>query len=43
MRLIVAWIKKRLGIQSPSCLMWFGYKYEYDYLATKKRGEDNAE
>ena len=32
MKLIIAWIKKLLGIQSPSI---FGYKYEYDYLTAK--------
>ena len=34
MKLFIAWIKKKLGIQSPSI---FGYKYEYDYLEAKYR------
>lgn len=31
MRLILAWIKKKLGIVSPSMYVT-GYKFEYDYL-----------
>lgn len=38
MRLFIAWIKKKLGIQSPS--IW-GYKYEYDYLRDKGRSEEH--
>ena len=30
MRLILAWIKKLLKIQSPSA-RYFGFDYEYDY------------
>lgn len=35
-KLFIAWIKKKLGIQSPS--IW-GYKYEYDYLKAKAETE----
>lgn len=38
MRLFIAWIKKKLGIQSPSTLI-FGYQYEYDYLKAKAEME----
>jgi hypothetical protein len=31
MKLLIAWIKKKLEIQSPSTII-LGYKYEYDYL-----------
>lgn len=31
-KLFIAWVKKKLGVQSPSI---FGYKYEYDYLRAK--------
>lgn len=34
-RLIVAWAKKKLGIKSPSTML-FGYCYEYDYLKAKQ-------
>lgn len=33
-KLLIAWAKKKLGIQSPSTII-FGYKYEYDYLKAK--------
>ena len=33
-RLFIAWIKKKLGVQSPSI---FGYEYEYDYLKAKNK------
>ena len=36
MNKILAWVKKKLGIQSPSAQP-FGYKYEYDYLKAKGR------
>ena len=40
MKLLIAWVKKKLGIQSPSC---FGYEYEYDYLRAKTcKGCTNA-
>lgn len=35
-KLLIAWVKKKLGIQSPS-INAFGYKYEYDYLKVKGR------
>ena len=35
MKLILAYIKKYLKIQSPSALLR-GYEYEYDYLIHKK-------
>lgn len=34
-RLIIAYIKKMLGIRSPSCLRSYGIPYEYDAI---KRG-----
>ena len=34
-RLIIAWIKKLLGIHSPSGAL-LGYDYEFDYLKAKK-------
>lgn len=36
MRLFIAWIKKKLGIQSPSAYI-NGYRYEYDYLKSQYR------
>jgi hypothetical protein len=36
MNKILAWVKKKLGIQSPSTKS-FGYNYEYDYLKVKGR------
>lgn len=36
MRLFLAYIKKLLGIQSPSGIL-IGYKYEYDMLKAKRR------
>lgn len=41
MRLFIAWIKKMLGIHSPS-LMPIGYKYEYDYLKSRKNNSDET-
>lgn len=38
MKLIMARIKKLLGIQSPSTML-LGYRYEYDYLIAIKRQE----
>lgn len=37
MKLFIAWIKKHLGIKSPSAMI-LGYEYEYDYL--KAEGSD---
>lgn len=37
MKLFIAWIKKHLGIKSPSAVI-LGYEYEYDYL--KAEGSD---
>lgn len=39
MQLFLAWIKKILGIQSPSGLIR-GYKYEYDMLKDKRRSSN---
>ena len=36
MKLFFAWIKKQLGIASPS-LSGLGYLYEYDYLKKKPK------
>ena len=33
-----AWLKKQLGIASPSKLFLYGIKYEYDYLIACKNG-----
>lgn len=33
-----AWLKKQLGIASPSKLLGYGIKYEYDYLIACKNG-----
>ena len=33
-KLFIAWVKKKLGIQSPS-LRLLGYEYEYDYRRAK--------
>lgn len=33
-RLFIAWVKKKLGIQSPSI---YEYEYEYDYLRAKDK------
>lgn len=38
MRLIIAWLKKKLGIVSPSMYMT-GYEFEYDYLREKEDDE----
>lgn len=37
--LFIAWVKKKLCIQSPSTTR-LGYKYEYDYLRAKIENED---
>lgn len=34
----VAWIQKILGIQSPTCLLYYGRKYMLDYLKDERRG-----
>lgn len=31
-----AFLKKLLGIQSPSCRALYGLKYEFDYLRSKR-------
>ena len=36
MKLFIAWIKKRLGIKSPSTVI-LGYEYEYDYLKIERK------
>ena len=36
-KLFIAWVKKKLCIQSPSTT-FLGYKYEYDYLRVKGEG-----
>ena len=36
-KLIVARIKKLMGIASPSSLYAHGYKYEYDWLKAKRK------
>lgn len=36
MKLLIALVKKKLGIQSPSTII-LGYKYEYDYLKATGR------
>jgi hypothetical protein len=33
-KLLIAWVKKKLGIQSPSTIL-LGYEYEHDYLKAK--------
>ena len=38
MNLFNAWIKKHLGIKSPSAMI-LGYEYEYDYLKAEGSGE----
>lgn len=38
MRYALAYLNKKLGIQSPSALV-NGYKYEYDYLRYLKKVE----
>ena len=43
-RMIIAWIKKKLGIISPSCGFISGYKYEYDELKSRKnKGSEDKE
>ena len=40
--IFIAWIKKKLGIQSPSAILCSDGKYKYDYdfiMKTEKRGE----
>ena len=33
-----AFLKKLLGIQSPTCLSLYGMEYEFDYLQAYRRG-----
>mgnify|MGYP007133710390 CR=1 FL=1 len=33
-----AFLKKLLGIQSPSCRACYGIEYEFDYLQAYRRG-----
>lgn len=42
MRLFIAWIKKMLGIHSPSMSL-IGYEYEYDYLKKKLKKNNSDE
>lgn len=39
MKLFIAWIKKHLGIKSPSTVI-LGYEYEYDYLRAERSGKE---
>lgn len=41
-RIIKAWIKKKLKIQSPAC-HYMGYKYEYDMLKDLYKCGDKKE
>lgn len=34
----VAWIQKILRVQSPTCLLYYGRKYMFDYLKDEHRG-----
>ena len=34
----VAWIQKILRVQSPTCLLFYGRKYMFDYLKDERRG-----
>ena len=34
MKLALAWIKKMLGVRSPSCRI-LGYEFEYDYIKSE--------
>lgn len=36
MKLLLAWIKKMLGVKSPSCRI-LGYEFEYDYIKAEMR------
>lgn len=33
-----AWIQKIMRIQSPTCLLYHGRKYMFDYLKDERRG-----
>ena len=39
-KIIIAWIKKKLGIVSPGSCYRTGHLYEYDELKSRKKSED---
>jgi len=39
--LFIAWLKKIMGIQSPSACVT-GYQYEYDYLKNNKNRKEHS-